>query len=64
MDAVLMGLQWSRCLVYQDDIVVLGRNFEDHLQNLKYMLDRFWSAGLKLNFSKCKFGRQEVTFLA
>ena len=63
MDAVLMGLQWSRCLVYLDDVVVPGKSFEDHLQNLKYVLDRFRSAGLKLNLSKCKFGRREVTFL-
>ena len=58
-----MGLQWSRCLVYLDDVVVPGKSFEDHLQNLKYVLDRFRSAGLKLNLSKCKFGRREVTFL-
>ena len=44
-------------------MVVPGRNFEDHLQNLKYVFDRFRSAGLKLNLSKCKFGRQEVIFL-
>ena len=62
MDAVLMGLQWSRCLVYLD-VVVPGRNFENHLQNLKYVFDRFRMAGLKLNLSKCKFGRHEVTFL-
>ena len=58
-----MGLQWSRCLVYLDDVVVPGKSFEDHLQNLKYVLDCFRSAGLKLNLSKCKFGRREVTFL-
>ena len=63
MDAVLIGLQWSRCLVYLDDVVVPSKSFEDHLQNLKYVLDRFRSAGLKLNLSKCKFGRREVTFL-
>ena len=28
MDLVLSGLQWSQCLVYLDDIIVLGRSFE------------------------------------
>ena len=29
MDAMLIGLQWSRCLVYLDDVVVLGANFPE-----------------------------------
>ena len=32
MDLVLMGLQWSQCLVYLNDII--GRSFEEHIQNL------------------------------
>ena len=35
MDLVLAGLQWSHSLVYIDDVIVLGRDFEDHLQNLQ-----------------------------
>lgn len=31
MDLVLTGLQWSSCLVYLDDVVVVGRSFEEHL---------------------------------
>ena len=34
MDLVLTGLQWSKCLVYLDDIVVLGRSLEEHIDNL------------------------------
>ena len=57
-----MVLLCSRCLVYHDDVAVPGRNFEDHLQNLKYVFDRFFrSAGLKFNLGKCK---QEVTFFS
>ena len=63
MDSVLMGLHWSSCLVYIDDIIVPGRKFKDHLQNLKLVFDRFREAGLKLHLKKCKFGKKEVTFL-
>ena len=63
MDAVLMGLQWSRCLVYLDDVVVPGANFDEHLQNLKCVFERFQRAGLKLNLRKCHFGKREVTYL-
>ena len=31
MDVVLAGLQWSSCLVYLDDVVIPGKNFEEHL---------------------------------
>ena len=34
MDLVLSGIQWERCLVYIDDIVIMGKTFERHLQNL------------------------------
>lgn len=63
MDSVLMGLHWSSCLVYIDDVIVPGRKFKDHLQNLKLVFDRFREAGLKLHLKKCKFGKKEVTFL-
>ena len=29
MDSVLAGLQWSACLVYIDDIIIMGRSFEE-----------------------------------
>ena len=32
MNLVLAGLQWSSCLVYLDDIIILGRDFEEHLK--------------------------------
>ena len=30
----LLLVQWSSCLVYLDDIIVLGKTFEDHLKHL------------------------------
>ena len=60
MAAVHMGRQWSRCLVYLDDVVVPGANFDEHLQNLKCVFERFQRAGLKLNFQKCHFGKREM----
>ena len=50
-------------MVYIDDVIVPGRKFKDHLQNLKLVFDRFREAGLKLHLKKCKFGKKEVTFL-
>ncbi|KAG5900735.1 hypothetical protein JTB14_038253 [Gonioctena quinquepunctata] len=35
METVLKGLSWNTCLVYLDDIIVVGRSFEDHLSPKK-----------------------------
>ena len=34
MNLLLAGVQWSSCLVYLDDLIVLGKTFEDHLKHL------------------------------
>ena len=34
MDRVLLGLRWTRCLVYLDDIISFGSTFSDALDNL------------------------------
>ena len=63
MDLVLAGLQWNNCLVYLDDILIIGRTFDDHLQNLSLVLDRLRGAGLKLKPFKCAICRKQVTYL-
>ena len=62
MDPVLAGLQWSPCLVYIDDVIVLGHDFENHLQNLQAVFQRLHQAGLKLKPVKCAFFQQEVQY--
>ena len=63
MDLVLSGIQWEHCLVYIDDIVIMGKTFERHLQNLKLVLERLRRAGLKLKPSKCSLFQDKVVYL-
>ena len=63
MDCVLAGLQWTSCLVYIDDIIIMGKSFEDHLHNLQQVFDRLKHAGLKLHPAKCQFLQHKVHFL-
>ncbi len=49
--------------VFLDDILVTGRNDEEHLQTLAKVLDRLKEAGLRLKRSKCTFMEKEVMFL-
>ena len=60
---VLAGLQWEHCLVYLDDVIVLGRSFNEHLQNLQTVFQRLRQAGLRLKPRKCAFFQQEVQYL-
>ena len=63
MEFVLAGLQWSKCLVYLDDIIVYSKTFEEHLQHLREVFQRLREVGLKLKPSKCFLIRQKVAYL-
>ena len=63
VDLVLAGLQWSECLVYLDDVIVVGRTFNEHLRNLRSVLQRIRESGLCLKPSKCCFFQNRVHYL-
>ncbi|MES9880179.1 MAG: RNase H-like domain-containing protein [Sedimenticola sp.] len=63
MNLVLRGLCWKTVLAFLDDILVLGRTFEQHMHNLTDVLHRFRKFRLKLKPTKCLFFRHEVEFL-
>ncbi len=63
MEVALAGLQWTACLIYLDDVIVFGRDFEEHKRRLSEVLTQIHKAGLKLKPSKCHLFRPKVTFL-
>ena len=63
MERVLPGIAWSECLVYLDDILVFGPDFETTLARLESVLDRLGAAGLKLKAKKCQLFQEEIPFL-
>ena len=63
MDMVLKGLLWDSCLVYIDDIIIFGKTFEHHLENLAKVFERIEQAGLKLQPQKCHLLQPQVQFL-
>ncbi|CAK1595807.1 unnamed protein product [Parnassius mnemosyne] len=63
MELVLSGLIGDACLVYLDDIITVGRTFEEHLQNLECVLTKIQSANLKLSAKKCSLFKRQVSFL-
>ena len=63
METVLRGPSYEACLVYSDDIIIVGCTFEDHLINIRKVLEKLRMANLKLNPSKCKLFCLEVSYL-
>jgi len=63
MESVLRGLTYKACLVYLDDVIVIGRTFQEQLDNLQKVFQRLREAHLKLNPKKCHLFRKEVRYL-
>jgi hypothetical protein len=63
METVLRGFTYDSCLVYFDDVIVIGRTFEEHLFNLRKVFQQFREACLKLNPEKCKLLQKKVRYL-
>ncbi|KAJ8351724.1 hypothetical protein SKAU_G00232000 [Synaphobranchus kaupii] len=47
MELVPLGLHWSECLIYLDDIIIHSPDFRQHFLHLRDVFLRFRSAGLK-----------------
>ncbi|CAK1586344.1 unnamed protein product [Parnassius mnemosyne] len=62
-ELVLTGLIGDACLVYLDDIIIVGRTFEEHLHKLERVLMKIQSANLKLSPKKCSLFKRQVSFL-
>ncbi|GBM23206.1 Transposon Ty3-I Gag-Pol polyprotein [Araneus ventricosus] len=62
METVLRGLSSEACLVYLDDIIIVGRTFEEHLNNLRKVYYRLQKANLKLSPKKCRDGTRTLKF--
>ena len=61
MDKVLQGLEVARC--FSDDLFVTGKDDDEHLYNLKRVLQRLLECGFRLQKSKCQFMLPSVTYL-
>jgi hypothetical protein len=63
MESVLRGLTYEAYLVYLHDVIVIGRTFQEQVDNLQKVFERLREAHLKLNPEKCHLFRREVTWV-
>ena len=61
MNKVLEGLEGFVCLI--DDVLVFGKNQEEHDKRLTAILKRLEEANVTLNGAKCEFNKPSVKFL-
>jgi len=59
----MADLNFKKCIVYIDDIIVYARTFEEHLESLEAVFTRLQQYGLKLKPSKCSFFQEKVKYL-
>lgn len=50
-------------LAYLDYVSIFSSTLEDHVKNLKYVLGKIQSHGLKIKLKNCDFGIREVSLL-
>jgi hypothetical protein len=60
METVLLGFTYDSCLRHLDDVIILGRTFQEHLLNLRKVFERFREARLKLKPVNCQHLQKEV----
>ena len=60
IDQVLEGTSGTSCIL--DDMIITGKNDDEHLANLEEVLRRLQAHGLRANKTKCEFFKEKITF--
>ncbi|KAH8349451.1 hypothetical protein KR067_013707 [Drosophila pandora] len=63
LDQVIGPDMAPHAFAYQDDIIVIGRTREEHMENLREVFRRLKAANLRINTDKCHFFREELLYL-
>ena len=63
MTSVLQGLIGRICLAYLNDVIVFSKRRDEHVNDLRAVLDRIRDAGFKLKPAKCKLFCEQVLHL-
>ena len=62
MDKLINGCE-AFASAYLDGLVVFSNSWEDHLLQLRTVLDRIKQAGLTVKVGKCQFGTSKCAYL-
>jgi hypothetical protein len=63
METILRGITYKSCLVYLDNMIMIGRMFQEHLHNLRNVFQLFREACPKRSLEKGQLFQKEVWYL-
>ena len=63
MDKIITPDLKPNVFCYLVDIIIVTKNFEEHLKTLEIVLEKINQARLTVNLEKCEFGCSEVKYL-
>ncbi|EPB69463.1 reverse transcriptase [Ancylostoma ceylanicum] len=61
IDSMIAGL--NGCAAYLDDVIVTGRNIEEHSANLEALFERIQEYGFRVRIEKCSFLIPQIRYL-
>ena len=60
MNKLFSGTEWSFVFVYLDNIMIVSKSSEEHLQHVEKVLTNLEEVGLKLKPKKCAFAQTRI----
>ena len=63
LDILLSSYRWKSCLIYLDDIIILSKDYDSHLKDVKFILQALPQEGLPLMLNNCKLFHSFVEYL-
>jgi transposase len=63
MDNIIGADLEPHVFVYLDDIIIISRDFEHHMEILRLIFQRLNEAGVSINWKKCQFCRARLRYL-
>jgi hypothetical protein len=63
LNSVMRNINWKRCVIFMDDILIFGKTIEEHNKNLESVLKVLRDSNLKAMPTKCNFLKKEIHFL-
>ena len=63
MEVIFSDMNFTKLILYLDDVLVFSKTFEEHLARLGEVFNRLVKHGLKLKGGKCQLFKREVAHL-
>ncbi len=63
VNTLFSGVIGKGLFLYLDDLIVVSKNLDSHLQQLSLVLQKLTQAGLKAKLTKCEFLKSRNEFL-